>query len=57
MKKKKRKVKKDRCKVIDAYGPACSAGHGKISIAVTFGRELTDPIGKWFTSCRYNPIR
>ena len=57
MKKKKRKVKKYRCKVIDAYGPACSAGHGKISIAVTFGRELTDPIGKWFTSCRYNPIQ
>lgn len=46
-KKKPRKVKKYRCRVIDAYGPECGSAKGKISLAVCFGRGEWDPVGKF----------
>lgn len=47
-KKKPRKVKKYRCRVIDAYGPECGSAKGKISLAVSFGvKPEFDPVGKW----------
>ena len=51
MRKKKlpyKKRKSYKCRVIDAYGPECGSGKGKISLAVCFGTKPEfDPIGKW----------